>query len=166
MRLKPVPKARGLDFLANAKAALPIVPVSERDAVTRLAERTAVPDDGAARELLTFLRALGLVERADGDFVRADRDVSGAALREPFRENVFGAREALDALDEGPKTEAEVFEALAERISTWERGRHADWERTWRERTRNLLRWAVLLGAAEREGETYRRRSLDSERFG
>ncbi len=158
MRLKPVPEARGLEFLREAKAALPMVPVSETDAVARLVERTTVPDDGAARELLTFLRALGLVERTDGDFVRGDRQVSKEALREPFRENVFGAREALDALSEGPKTEREAFDALRERISTWERGRHANWEQKWGERTRNLLGWAVLLGLAERDGEVYRER--------
>jgi hypothetical protein len=125
--------------------------------VARLVERTAVPDDGAARELLTFLRALGLAERTEAGFVRGEREAVPEELREPFRENVFGARETLAALAAGPKTEDGAFDALSERISAWERGRHADWERNWRARTANLLGWALAFGLAEREGETYRR---------
>jgi len=155
MRFKPVPPCRGVDFLADVQRALPLVPAGANDCCTRVSRRTDVPDEGAAREWLTFCRALGLAERTEEGFVRTDREPTPENLREPFLERVFGAREVLNALADSPKPESAVFEALESRVSGWERGRHADWERTWNDRAANLLEWAVAFGLARKEGETY-----------
>jgi hypothetical protein len=110
-----------------------------------------------ARTWLTFLRALGLVERTESGFVRTDRDPESEAVVTAFRERVFGAREALAALDDGAQSVAEVADAVTDAVPAWERERHGDWRATYRDRTAALLGWAVLFGLALECEDGYRR---------
>ena len=157
MRLKPVPDAPdSLDRLAAVQRAVPLVPVAEDDCCARLVRRCELPDRDAARTWLTFLRALELAEEtADGSYRRRRVDVDPAALRESFRDRVFGARELLDTLDsaDGALDADAAFAALRERVPRWERNRSASWEADWRDRTARLLEWCVLFGLAERRDE-------------
>ena len=158
-RFKPVPDAPdSLDALAAVQGAVPLVPGSEDDCCARLVRRCDLPDRDAARTWLTFLRALELAEEtADGSYRRRRADPDPAALRESFREKVFGARELLDALgssDDALDADA-AFAALRGRVPRWERHRSASWEADWRDRTARLLAWAALLGLAERRDGGY-----------
>jgi hypothetical protein len=104
-----------------------------------------------AVEWLTFLRALGLVAETDRGFERR-RDPDRDALAATFCDRVFGAREVLDALSaaDAPLTVDEAFGRVRDDVPDWERNRHADWERTWRDRVRRLLGWAALFGLTGR----------------
>lgn len=154
MRFKPVPAPPAtIDGLFEARRAVPLVPGTEGDCCTRLERRLECPPD-EARRWLTFLRALGLVERTSRGFVRTRETPSDLPGR--FVERVFGAREALDALREaGPLSEAEVFEGVRADVTPWERGKETGWEETWRERTGRVLEWAVLFDLAERTEAGY-----------
>lgn len=158
MRLKPVPEPpRDLEDVETARGAVPLVPGSEDDCCARLMERYGLQRRDEARTWLTFLRALGLVERGASGFTRTREEVEREALAEAFAEGVFGAREVLDVLAEAgePLTPGEVFERFEPTIPEWERHKNA-WRETWRERVRQLLEWAVLLGLVERVDEEYR----------
>lgn len=146
--------------LARAQRAVPRVPGSEDDCCTRLRERLGLPTRDDGREWLTFLDGLGLATETDRGYRRTDRDPDADAVATAFRERVFGARELLDALaaTDGSLTAEEGFAALREIVPTWERNRHDDWERLWRQRAHRLLDWAVLLGLATRADEGYRPR--------
>lgn len=146
--------------LAAAQRAVPRVPGSEDDCCARLRDRLALDGRDDAREWLAFLDALGLATETDRGYRRTDRDPASDGVADAFRERVFGARElhgALSAAD-GPLAAADAFAALRDAVPAWERSRHADWERVWRERTRRLLAWSVLLGLAAREGDGFRPR--------
>lgn len=159
MQFKVVPDPPdSLDFLADARRAVPLVPGSEADCCARLMDRTGLAARDAAREWLTFLRALGLVEVGDRGFGRTRSDPDREALADAFRERVYAAEDVLAALraaDE-PLHAAAVFERVRDRVPQWERNRHADWEDVWTERVRRILDWAVLFGLAERTDEGYR----------
>ena len=157
-RFKPVPDAPdSLDGLAAVRRAVPLVPETEDDCCARLVRRCDLPDRDAARTWLTFLRALELAEEtADGSYRRRRVDPDPAALRDAFRDRVFGARELLDALGSADAIDADAaFAALRERVPRWERHRSASWEDDWRDRTGRLLEWAALLGLAETRGGGY-----------
>jgi hypothetical protein len=155
VRLKAVPEpADNVATLAAAQRAVPRVPGTETDCCARIAERLGVGRDHA-RTWLTFLRALELVERTDSGFVRAERDPEAAATRKAFRERVFGARETLAAVADGPVTVEDAFQRVAEAVPAWERDRRGDWRAHWRERTARLLAWAVLLDLAAADGERF-----------
>jgi hypothetical protein len=155
-RYKVVPDPLGLDTLAAVHAALPLVPDSVEDCCLRVVDRTDVPARDDAREWLTFCQALGLAERTDGGYERVRTDFDTDELAAAYRERVFGARELLAAIeDDGPLTADEAFERLAPGVPGWERDRHTDWEREWRERTGRLLAWACLFDLATRDGERY-----------
>lgn len=157
MRFKRVPAPpadRGT--LDRARRAVPLVPDPEADCCARLRARLALPDRDAGRAWLTFLRALGLVRRVEAGYRRVRPAPDDADLRAAFRDRVYGAREALDALGTDPVDAAAVFARLRETVPAWERDRDPEWEATWRERTRRLLDWAVLLDLAERTGDGYR----------
>jgi hypothetical protein len=142
--------------LADAQRAVPLVPGSETDCCERLRSRLGLPDRAAARTWLTFLRALGLVRETERGFVRTDREPTPEAVRDAFRERVFGADDLLSLLEaDGPLPADEAFERFADRVSTWEREKHPDWRAVWRERVDRILAWAVLLGWAERTEEGY-----------
>jgi hypothetical protein len=161
MRYKVAPDPPAdIDGLARAQRAVPRVPGSEDDCCTRLQDRLdlATRDDG--REWLTFLDALGLATETERGYRRTGRSPTEdtAAVAGDFRDRVFGAAElldALDAVDDGTLTVADGFADLRAVVPTWERNRHDDWERVWRERTRRLLDWAVLLGLATHDGDAY-----------
>ncbi|MFB6302033.1 MAG: hypothetical protein ABEH78_04145 [Haloferacaceae archaeon] len=157
MRFKRVPDPPGdVERLDRARLAVPLVPDAEADCCARLRDRCDLPDRDAARAWLTFLRALGLVERTERGYRRTRPAPDEAARRAAFRDRVYGAREALDAVAaDGPLTAGEVFDRLRERVPAWERARDTDWTASWRERTRRLLDWAALLGLAERTDEGY-----------
>lgn len=156
-RLKPVPEPPAdLAALWTARDAVPLVPKPENDCCARVMDRYGVDARDDARTWLTFLRALGLVAEADRGFHRTRDDPDRAALADRFHEGVYGAREVLDAVGDDPRTAGEAFEAVERIVPNWERHKDPAWERTWRERVRRLLDWAVLLGLAEREGDRYR----------
>lgn len=156
-KVVPVPPG-SFDFVAEARRAVPLVPGSEEDCCARLMERTGLAERDAAREWLTFLRALGLVEVGDRGFSRTRDDPDRAALADAFRERVYAAEDVLDALREAdePLDAPEVFERVRERVPQWERNRHADWETVWTGRVGRILDWAVLLGLAGRTDGGYR----------
>lgn len=159
MRFKAVPDPPGfLSFVAEARAAVPLVPGSEVDCCDRLLARTDLQARDDAREWLTFLRALGLVEKSARGFHRTRNECDRTVLASTFRERVYLAEDTLAVLDEAadPLDADAVFERLQDRVPRWERDRHADWEQVWRERVRRILDWAVLLGLAAREESGYR----------
>ena len=150
MRYKVVPEPRSLEGLLAARDALPLVPGTVEDCCTRIRDRTDVPSRDAARELLTFLQALGLAAETDRGFHRVRGEVAEADLRGAFLDNVFGASEVVDALAtaDGPLGDDDALAAVRDDVPTWERSRHQDWEREWRDRVTRLLDWAVVFGLA------------------
>lgn len=142
-RLPPAPAS--LDAVGRARDAVGRVPDPEADCCARVGDALGV-DRATARDWLTLLRALGLVERTPDGYRRTDDD--SGDLRERFRDGVYGASEALAALDEETRSAAAVAERV--RQPAWERRRSVDPERAWRERTERLLSWLARLGAAER----------------
>ncbi|WP_415381386.1 hypothetical protein [Halosimplex sp. TS25] len=162
MRYKVVPPVRDREFLERAQRAVPLVPGAVEDCCIRLVDETAAPSRDAARESLTFLQALELVEETPRGFRRRRVDVDDADLADAFERRVFGASELLDALrDDGPVTADEAFEAMREHVPHWERDRHTDWEAEWRERTKRLLGWSVVFGLAARDDDGDRYRSTE-----
>ncbi|MFB6309296.1 MAG: hypothetical protein ABEH35_08200 [Haloarculaceae archaeon] len=159
MRYKIVPEPRSIERLRAAADAVPLVPGSVEDCCTRIRDETDVASRDEARELLTFLQALGLVAESERGFHRVRDDRSRAELVAAFRKRVFGAEEILTALEERtgkPQDSDQVFEFLRASVPQWERDRHTDWEAEWRERTARLLEWSVRLGLAERAEGGYR----------
>lgn len=162
MRLKPVPPAPdSIARIREVRQGVPLTPGSEADCCQRLVSRAGVPAQDQAREWLTFLRALGLAEEtAEGSFVRTREpsDPDRTYLADRFRERVYGARELLDvvAAADGPIDAEDAFETYRPEIPEWERQRHEDFERRWRERVARLLEWAVLLGLATRTDGGFR----------
>lgn len=159
MQFKVVPEApESLEFVGQAQRAVPLVPGSEADCCARLLDRTGLDARDAAREWLTFLRALGLVAVGDHGFSRTDRDPCRALLADAFRERIFAVEAVLAVLGEAddPLDGPEVFARVRDRVPPWERNRHTDWATVWTERVRRILEWAVLLGLAERSDGGYR----------
>ena len=157
MRLKVAPEPRSPAFVREVSAALPIVPGSEDDCCARVVEATDVGSREAAREWITFCRALDLAEETDSGYRRLRRDPNREELATAFREGVFGADTLLDGLpDDEPLDETEAFEGFRSHIPNWERHRRPDWEDHWRERVRRLLGWAVAFDLAERVDDGYR----------
>ncbi|NIC00121.1 hypothetical protein [Halobacterium sp. R2-5] len=158
MQRKPVPPAPdSLDRVREVRDAVPLVPESEDDCCRRLVERAGAHDRGAASAWLVFLAALGAVEETDLGYGRVRDDLDRDDLADRFRENVFLAADALDALGDDTQTSEAVFEAVSERVPRWERTKRQDWEGFWTERVERRLDWAVLLGLAERADGGYRR---------
>ena len=158
MKFKLVPEPREVEFLRDVQRSLPLVPADENDWCARVLDRTDLRARDAAREWLTFLRALGLAEETSSGFHRVRDEPDSTALGRAFRERVFGAEDVLDILTEAesPLEPESVFERFREDIPNWERYRHTDWETEWRERVRRLLGWCVELGLAERVDGNYR----------
>jgi len=157
MQRKPVPPAPpSLDDAAAVRDAAPLVPKPEDDCCRRLVDRAGVPDRGRASSWLVFLSALGVLAEEDDGYAR-DGDVGfgdTAELAARFRDRVFLAAESVDALDaDDPRTPAEVFEAVRERVPRWERAKRDDWEAFWTGRVERRLDWAVLLGLAARTSD-------------
>lgn len=162
MRYKVVPdNAGGLETLADAHRAVPLVPGSTDDCCARLQSRLGLASRDDATEWLAFLDALGLARETDRGFERVRTDLDPTRLGVAFHDRVFGGREVLDALAaaENPLSIEQVFAAIREIVPTWERNRHADWEAEWTERVRRLLAWAVLFELAEERPAGYVARS-------
>jgi hypothetical protein len=160
VQFKVVPPAPdSIEALETVRRAVPLVPRSETDCCARVMDRAGVPARDEAKEWLTFMRALGVVAEAERGYHRTRDPVDPDRLAAAFRERVYGVDALLDALDAvGPCSADAAFERFADAVPSWERRRHADPERVWRERVRRLLDWAVLLGLAERGPDGYVRR--------
>ncbi len=153
MRFKPVPEPPAdRAGLERARRALALVPDPTESPCDRLADRLDI-DRSAARAWLAWLRALGLAERTPDGYRRVDP--SPDALRAALRERVLAGAATLDALGPEPATAARIAAATADHQPDWERAREPDPERAWRERTRRLLGWVVLLGLAQRHDAGY-----------
>ncbi|GAA0193235.1 hypothetical protein [Halobaculum roseum] len=174
MKFKLVPEAPDtVAFVADAQAAVPLVPGSEDDCCARLMRRLGLRSRDVARTWLTFLRALDLADETEDGFKRLRADPTPAYLREQFLTGVYGAGDVADALlaadaegksdpdresdpDEANGLAAdEAFAAFVDRVPNWERYRTDDWESVWRERVERHLAWFVLLDLAERRGDAY-----------
>jgi len=158
MQRKPVPPApQSLATVPGVVDAVPLVPKPEDDCCRRLVDRADVPDRGRASSWLVFLGALGVLDDGASGYARGG-DVSlddADALAANFRENVFLAAETVDALGSEPRTPADVFAAVRERVPRWEREKRENWPEFWTGRVERRLDWAVLFGLAEREGDGY-----------
>lgn len=145
------------DTVADAQAAVPLVPASENDCCGRLMRREGYQSRDVAREWLTFLRALELAAETESGFKRMDREPTPENVRESFRKRVFGAADALAVLQavDGPLSAESVFERLRETVPGWERQRRRTWVEHWQERTEKLLDWLVLLNLATKTDDGY-----------
>jgi hypothetical protein len=160
VRFKPVPPAPDeFGYVARVQRAVPLVPGTEEDCCARLVDRLDLPDRDAARTWLTFLRALELAEETPSGYRRTDAEPTVERCRAALLDRVFAADAVHDALaSEGPLTADGAFEAVRERVPTWERHRDTEWTAVWRERVGRLLDWLVLLDAAERVDDDARYR--------
>ena len=152
---EPGPTAR--ETVEAARDAVGRVPDSEADCCARVSEAVDV-DRRAARDWLTLLRALGLVERSAGEYRRTEDDVDGSILRRRVLTAVYGAREVFDALP-GPDGEARSAAAVVDAVRqpTWEHHRHVDPGAAWARHVERLLDWLAAVGAVEQGSEGYRR---------
>jgi hypothetical protein len=151
LRAKRVPPApAGLAAVDAARGAVARVPDPEADCCARIAAAVDC-DRTTARDWLAVLRALGLVERTADGYRRTGDDPSRATLRDRLLDGVYGAREALAAVDDGARTPA----AVAARVPqpTWESHRTPDPEGAWERHAGHLLGWLALVGAVERDGD-------------
>jgi hypothetical protein len=158
VKFKVLPEpAASVESVAEMQAAVPLVPDEETSCCARLMRRTDVAAQDAAKEWLTFLRALELVEETEGQYRRLPLEADPERLRGAFRERVYLAEEVLSVLSavEEPIGVEAVFERLEDRVPQWERLRHTDEAGVWRERVRRLLEWAVVLSLAERADGGY-----------
>lgn len=167
MKFKLVPEApETVAFVADAQAAVPMVPGSEDDCCARLMRRLGFRSRDVARTWLTFLRALGLAEETDDGFKRLPGDPTPAYVREQFLAGVYGAGDVADAIlaaegtgdsdgDATGLTVDEAFAAFVDRVPNWERFRTDDWESVWRDRVGRHLAWFALLDLAEERDGAY-----------
>jgi hypothetical protein len=158
MQRKPVPPApRSLAAVQAVRDAVPLVPKPEDDCCRRLVERGGVEDRGVASSWLVFLAAVGVLDDDEAGYARGG-DVSlddTDALAARFREHVFLAAEVVDALGGDPRSPADVFESVRERVPRWERAKREQWPAFWTDRVERRLDWAVLFGLAARAGDGY-----------
>lgn len=160
MRFKPVPPPPDdVETVRAAQRAVLLVPGSETDCCTRIADRLDLASPDVARTWLTFLRGLGLVREGQRGFVRTTREPDRVVVAEGLRSGVFLASELLEALGDEPTTVEAAFEQVVGHVPRWERDKDHDWEGTWRARVESLLGWLVLAGLAEREASGYVRAS-------
>ncbi|MFW5957243.1 MAG: hypothetical protein ACOCQ7_02280 [Natronomonas sp.] len=153
VRFKVVPEPpTSIGVIDEFHAALPLVPANEDTCCARLVARTPVDARDRAREWLTFLRALELVEETDDGYrrLRTDSDLEGR--RRAFRERVYLVEEVLDAIKSAdePLPAETVFAGVETYIPAWERLRHDDPGRIWRDRVARMLEWGVRFDLLER----------------
>lgn len=155
MKFKIVPEPRSRSFIETARRTLPLVPSSEADCCGLLMADTDVNSRDAAREWITFLRALGQVAESDGKYHQ--RQDPGEDLAAAFRARVYAAETVVTVIEdsEEPLTAPEVFERVREEIPQWERNRRQDWKNVWQERVERLLEWTVEFGLTERTADGY-----------
>lgn len=160
MRYKVVPEPIERETLHQARDALPLVPGAVEDCCVRIRDGTPLHSRDAARELLTFLQALGLAAESERGFYRVRGDITDDQLQTTFIDNVFGARELIEALETGgPLTATEGLDVLRPEIPQWERARYPDWESEWGQRAGWLLEWATVFDLAETVDGGYRARA-------
>jgi len=147
-RTKAVPGPVSMDALESARQAVPLVPRPGDDCCGRVQRRGPAATREEAQDWLAFLEALNLVSETERGYERRTVDSTEEPLGCRFRENVYGVREVLDALEDHPATPDDVFERTRPIVPTWERNRHTEWEVVWRDRTQRLLQWAVVFGLA------------------
>ncbi|MFC6864663.1 hypothetical protein ACFQGE_14495 [Halomicroarcula sp. GCM10025817] len=155
MRYKVAPPARSLAVLADARAAIPLVPEPEADCCRAIQQATDCGTRDEARTLLTFLQALDLVAESERGYYRTQRSLDREQAGAAFRQQVFLVAELLGALEDGPLDVEGTFAAVRDEIPPWERNRHADWTAVWRERVANLLEWGVIFDLLTADGEGY-----------
>ena len=158
MKFKVLPEpAASIEVIAEMQAAVPLVPDGEESCCARLIRRTDLASQDAAKEWLTFLRALELVEETAGQYRRLPHEADPDRLRASFRDRVYLAEDVLGVVSaaDDPLGAGEVFERVSDRVPQWERHRHEDVADVWRQRVRRLLEWAVVLGLAERAEDGY-----------
>ena len=159
-KLVPEPPAR-LGLVADAQAAVPLVPGSEDDCCARLMRRVGFRSRDVARTWLTFLRALELATETPEGFKRLRAEPTADYLREHLLAGVYGASDVADALlaadaeGHGPLSVDDAVEGFADRVPDWERYRTTEWADVWRERVAHLLGWFVLLDLAAERDEGY-----------
>ena len=153
MKFKVLPEpAPDVGRIAEMQAAVPLVPDEETSCCARLMKRRGVPSQDRAKEWLTFLRALRLVEEEGGQYRRLPHAAAPDELREAFRERVYLAEDVLALLADAdePLSSDAVFERVRDRLPEWEQHRHTDPDEVWRERVARLLEWAVTFDLAAR----------------
>jgi hypothetical protein len=145
------------DVIERARRATPLVPASESECCARLLDRLRLEARDAAREWLTFGRALGFVTESDSGFRRRREEPIEEELAPTFRERVYGVREVLAVLHEAdePLSAEAVAERFGDHVPQWERYRYPDPEAIWGERARRILGWTVYFGLVERVNEGY-----------
>ena len=146
MRYKVAPAPRSLDALADARAAIPLVPEPEADCCRAIQRATDCATRDEARTVLTFLQALGLVGESERGYHRTQRPLDRGAAAEAFRRSVFLVDELLVALEAESRDTDEAFAAVREGVPRWGRNRHADGRAVWRDTGSNLLAWGVVFG--------------------
>jgi hypothetical protein len=166
MRFKWVPEPpNSVAAVAEAQRAIPLVPTSESDSLRRLVDRTdgtGIDDQDDAREWLTFLRALGVVDQTPSGYRRYREDLSERDLPDRLLDTVYGAHELYGALEaaEEPLSVDDLDAKTGVDLPTWERHHHGtDHEQVRRRRLRRLAEWFVLCGVAERTPEGYQLKS-------
>jgi len=147
-----------LDAVADAQRAIPLVPASEADCLRRLVDRTdetVIDDREDAREWLTFLRAIGLVNRTPSGYRRERIELSAGELVDRLHDGIYGARELYDRLEaaDEPLSVGDLAETVD--LPTWEQHHHANPERVRRQRLRRLAEWFVLNGVTEQTADGY-----------
>lgn len=158
MRVKLVPPPPdGLEAVAAAQGALPLVPRAEDECRSAIADRLAIDRPEVARTWLTFLRGLGLVRRSRQGFARTGIEPDSATIAGGLRSGVFPAEELLAAIEAGPRSADAAFGSVADVVPPWERRRDPNWEERWREHVEHLLEWLVLTGLARRRDGGYAR---------
>ena len=151
------PPADSLETVSEVQAAVPLVPDGEESCCARLLRRTDVASRDAAKEWLTFLRALELVEETAGQYRRLPQEADPDRVRASFRDRVYLAEDVLNVVSaaDDPLGAGEVFARVSDRVPQWERHRLEDAADVWRGRVRRLLEWAVTLGLLEWAEEGY-----------
>ncbi|WP_208431876.1 hypothetical protein [Fischerella thermalis] len=100
----------------------------------------------------------GAVAEEDTGYARTRTELDREALASAFVDNVFLAAECLEALNaDDPRTPADVFEAVRDRVPRWERTKRENWPAFWTDRVERRLDWAVLLGLATETDDGYLR---------
>jgi len=144
-----------LDAVNDVRRAIPLVPASEADCLRRLLDRTDIDDREDASEWLTFLRALGLVDRTASGYRRERVELTADVLVDRLHEGIYGARELYDRLAAADEPLAvDDLDGTVD-LPTWEQHHHTDPEEVRRQRLRRLTEWFVLCGATEQTTEGY-----------
>ncbi len=166
MKFKVLPEPpHDIAAVTSIHRGVPLVPDSEVSCCARLLQRTDIARQDDAKEWLTFLRALELVEKEAGQYQRRQTPVDAATLQEPFLDNIYLAAEALAVVEaaETPLPATDVFTRLSDSLPTWDQHRYHDPESVWRDRVRRILEWEVILGLLDRTADGYQPSASDPE---